>query len=104
MPPDFQARVAEFTKAHQLEHNAASRMLDLVSETGETAKEMLKATNFGSTEFSSTDAWRQELGDVFFALACLANVTKVNLADSLEAVLEKYRARIALHSTPASSG
>lgn len=102
MLPDFQARVAEFTKAHQLEHNASSRMLDLVSETGETAKEMLKATNFGSTEFSTTDAWRKELGDVFFAPACVANVTNVNLADSLDAALEKYRSRIALHSTPAS--
>jgi NTP pyrophosphatase (non-canonical NTP hydrolase) len=102
MLPDFQARVAEFTREHQLEHSAAARMLDLVSETGEAAKEMLKGTNYGATEFAATCAWDEELGDVFFALVCLANVTNVNLDESLETVLEKYRARIVGRATPAS--
>jgi NTP pyrophosphatase (non-canonical NTP hydrolase) len=102
MLPEFQTRVAAFTKTHQLEHDAAARLLDLVSETGEVAKEMLKATQYGAQEFSRTDAWCDEMGDVFFALVCLANETDVNLDDALAAALEKYCARIAERETPAS--
>ena len=102
MLPEFQTRVAEFTATNQLEHDAATRLLDLVSETGEAAKEMLKATQYGARAFSVSDAWRDELGDVLFALVCLANETDVNLEDALTAALEKYRARLAQRPTPAS--
>lgn len=102
MLPEFQTRVAAFTKTHQLEHDAAARLLDLVSETGEVAKEMLKATQYGAQEFSRTDAWCDEMGDVFFALVCLANETHVDLEEALTGALEKYRARLTRDRTPAS--
>jgi len=36
---------------------------------------------------------REELGDVFFVLICMANSLGVDLQESFELVMEKYRAR-----------
>jgi|SRR5581483_1012909 NTP pyrophosphatase (non-canonical NTP hydrolase) len=103
MMPPFQTRVAAFTKAHQLEHDPATRLLDLVSETGEVAKEMLKATQYGAQAFSSADAWRDEMGDVFFALVCLANETGVNLETALQLAIAKYEHRLAQNGSAESA-
>ena len=103
MLPALQTRVAEFTAAHHLDADAVTRMLDLVSETGEAAKEILKTTRYGASTFSPNDAWRDELGDVMFALVCLANQTNVNLQDALDGALEKYRARIAARGQASST-
>lgn len=101
MPP-FQTRVAEFIAAHELNNDVNTRLLDLVSEVGEASKEILKATAYGTRAFESNDAWRAELGDIFFALACLANASHVNLEDALRAALEKYAARLREHQTVGS--
>jgi NTP pyrophosphatase (non-canonical NTP hydrolase) len=93
--PSFQETVARFVSEHQLEAPVEVRMLDLVSEIGEVAKELLKASAYGRRPFQPTDEWAGELADAFFSLICVANSTNVNLEGSLIQALEKYRGRLA---------
>lgn len=46
---NFQDSVARFVEAHQLEIAVSARVLDLVSEVGEIAKEILKSTGIKIT-------------------------------------------------------
>lgn len=92
--PPFQQRVADFVDAHDLRTTAETRLLDLVSEVGELAKEALKTTAYGRAPFLPDSKWDDELADVFFSLVCLANATAVDLDQALEAALAKYAARL----------
>jgi len=92
---DYQARVAKFIQMHDLEASVEARLLDLTSEVGELAKEVLKASQYGRVPFAPNTAWAGELGDAFLALICLANNTQVNLDEALAAALKKYQARLA---------
>lgn len=94
--PAVQQTVSDFVATHHLQADVETRLLDLVSEVGELAKENLIATNYGSQPFVPTSHWSAELGDAFFSLICLANATNVNLNDALNLVLEKYQQRLAL--------
>src|SRR3712207_4177882 len=72
-----------------------ARALDLASEVGELAKEILEGTAYGRAPFEVPEGWTGELGDALFALVCLANSTGVDLEAALNAALEKYRERLA---------
>lgn len=95
----IQHRIAEFVQVYDLETSPSVRMLDLVSEVGEVAKEILKTTNYGQTDFILSESkranWEEELADMLFALICLANSTQVDLDSALETVLDKYETRLA---------
>jgi NTP pyrophosphatase (non-canonical NTP hydrolase) len=91
---DFQKNVAEFVNKRQLEASMEVRLIDLLSEMGEVAKEALKGSAYGKADFDQTPAWAEELGDVFFSLVCLANSTGVDLEKALEDVLVKYEMRL----------
>jgi len=101
---EYQRKVAEFVEAHRLEISVPSRVLDLVAEVGELAKEVLINTEYGRTPFQHSERWQEELGDVFFALVCLANSTDVHLEEALEQTLSRYRERIAERGEPSSDG
>jgi NTP pyrophosphatase (non-canonical NTP hydrolase) len=92
--PEFQETVLEFVDDHHLEIEVPYRMLDLVSELGEVAKEVLKSSHYGITRFLPENKWEDELGDLFFSLICLANSTGVNLEEALNNVLQKYEERL----------
>ena len=94
MQPEFQQSVANFIAQHHLETDVTHRMLDLISEAGELAKEILKSSDYGKTTFHPTEEWESELGDIFFSLICLANSTNTNLEDALENALQKYKNRL----------
>jgi len=87
--PPFQEQVAEFVLRNELEISANNRLMDLISEVGELAKELLENTEYGNRDFYPTRAWKNELGDVFFALICLANSTEVNLIAAAKQCLIK---------------
>ena len=93
--PAFQRAVAHFVEAHALEAPPAIRLLDLVSEAGEVAKELLTGTRYGREEFRPGAAWAEELADLVFALVCVANSTGVNLEAALDDALSRYAARLA---------
>jgi NTP pyrophosphatase (non-canonical NTP hydrolase) len=92
--PEFQNKVALFVQEQQLEMAVAHRLLDLVSEVGELAKEVLIGSRYEQCQFAPKQGWHEELSDVFFSLICLANSTQVNLEEGLNTVLEKYQQRI----------
>lgn len=86
---EYQRKVAEFIEAHKLRTSVPSRILDLVAEVDELAKEVLASTGYGRTALRPSESWREELGDAFFALVCLANNTNVDLEKVLEQALTK---------------
>jgi NTP pyrophosphatase (non-canonical NTP hydrolase) len=92
---DFQRTVARFVERHDLQIPVQARTLDLVSEVGELAKEVLEGTDYGRKPFAPTDEWAAELGDAFFSLVCIADSTGVDLQAALEGALAKYERRIA---------
>jgi len=100
---EAQQAVAAFVQRHGLETDAQHRLLDLVSEVGELAKEILKGTQYGHTPLALTSNWQDELGDVLFSLICLANTTEVDLADALQGALAKYEIRLAQRGVAASA-
>lgn len=93
MIPPYQTTVADFVAEHGLEIPVPARLLDLVSEVGELAKEALNGSAYGRQAFQPPAGWQEELGDTFFALICVANSTDVDLEAALAEVLAKYRAR-----------
>jgi NTP pyrophosphatase (non-canonical NTP hydrolase) len=92
----LQRTVASFVEEAGIEAPVHARLLDLVSEVGELSKEVLKATDYGHAPFNPPESWAGELGDVLFALVCLAKSTAVDLEAALNGALDKYRERMAL--------
>ena len=70
---EIQNKVKEFCERYGLECPTEVRVLDLVSELGELAKEIIKSTNYGRKQFEFRDEIKTELGDVLFSLIMLAN-------------------------------
>ena len=99
----FQQTVATFVRENELEAPVHARVLDLVSEVGELAKEVLKITNYGHEPFHPTEDWSGELGDILYSLTCIANSTGVDLEEALNQALDKYEGRLA-RMADASSG
>jgi NTP pyrophosphatase (non-canonical NTP hydrolase) len=90
----FQDQVAEFVAEYDLETGVEARLLDLLSELGEVAKEILKGSQYGKAEFVPAPDWEEELADAFFSLICIANTTGVNLESTSDQVLQKNQARL----------
>ncbi len=63
----------------------------LVEETGELADAMLALE--GVKGKGSKEPLVEEIGDVLFALACIANHYEIDLEAALKATIEKYRRR-----------
>lgn len=99
---DWQCRVAAFMRRHELEHSATIHMLDLVSEVGELAKEVLLATDYGRERPVSSSGLRDELGDSLYSLLAVAEVCDLNADNALEGALEKYEDRLNLHDQAGS--
>lgn len=101
---DLQGRVRDFVARHDLDAAAPDRLLDLVSEVGELAKEHLRATRYGRASFTPTAAWRDELGDVLFSVVALADATGVDAKRALEAAMAKYETRLRTRGDAGSGG
>lgn len=76
---EVQNLIKRFTKDKNINSTLEVRILDLTSEVGELSKEVLKGTNYGNKEFKKTEEWDSEIGDVLFALICIANQTETKL-------------------------
>lgn len=100
--PDFQQRVARFVRQHHLASEVPFRVLDLASEVGEIAKEVLKASEYGARPFRPGANWADELGDALFSLICIANQSGVDLDQALQGALAKYQARLDRSGVPDS--
>lgn len=67
-----QQRVKDWMVRYGLGTDPQARMLDLSSEVGELAKEVLKSTAYGTKPFTPTASLEEELGDCLFSLLCLS--------------------------------
>lgn len=99
---DEQERVAAFLDENDLHAPPAHRVLDLASETGELAKDVNEATDYGRTP-EAASVHEDELGDTLFCLLALADELDVDAGDALDVALEKYEERIS-ESGSAGSG
>jgi len=99
----LQEQVRDFIQVNGLEIGIVERLLDVVSELGEVAKEALRATQYGKRKFMRGANWEDELGDVLFSLLCVANSSGVNLERALQRALVKYEDRVRMHGHPGSS-
>lgn len=99
---ESQKRVAEFLDRHQLETRPEFRLLDLVSEVGEVAKEANESTDYGAVP-DTLEVDPLEIGDVLFALLALSHSLEVDAEDALEQALDKYERRLAEGESPAST-
>ena len=95
----WQHRVADFARRHGILHDPVVHALDLASEVGEVAKEVLLATDYGRraslSRFQLGDELGDELGDALYSLLALAEVCGVDAGAALGAALEKYERRLA---------
>jgi len=90
---EIQDIVKDFVNRNNMEASLEIRALDLVSEVGELSKEILKGTKYGKQEFSVTQGWTNEFGDVLYSLICLANIGGVDLENAINTAMDKYKKR-----------
>ncbi|MFN2271133.1 MAG: MazG nucleotide pyrophosphohydrolase domain-containing protein [Anaerolineae bacterium] len=93
----WQQRVAVFARRHNLLHDPDTHTLDLVSEVGEIAKEMLLATDYGQRAPQFRSELAGEIGDALYSLLALAEVCGVDAEDALNDPLQKYERRLVKH-------
>jgi NTP pyrophosphatase (non-canonical NTP hydrolase) len=91
----LQRDVARFVAEADVECDPAHRLLDLVSEVGEVAKEILTASDYGGSKLSLTRDLSEELGDAAFSLYALADRMGLDLDDATRAAMRKYAQRLA---------
>jgi len=87
----LQSEVDELVKALGGYWKPFEMLAALVEETGELADAMLAVE--GVKGRGSKEALVEEIGDVLFALTCIANHYGVDLGEALKATIEKYRRR-----------
>lgn len=90
---NWQQRAASFAQKQNLTHDSSVYALDLMSELGEVAKEILLATNYGERPFQASPALQNELGDALYSLCQLATSAAVDLEAAFRATLTKYEER-----------
>lgn len=71
-----------------------ARILDIESEVGELAKEYLKGSKYGTQEFELKDDFKEEYGDVLYALVSLAVEVGINAEECLDIAINKLKLRI----------
>ena len=99
---DWQQRVAVFARQHNLLHDPDTHTLDLVSEVGEVAKEILLATDYGQRAPQFRPELAGEIGDALYSLLVLAEVCGIDADDALNRTLEKYNRRLRTHGEAGS--
>lgn len=90
----MQKAVDKFCELHSLKTTPEHRLIDLVSEVGEVAKEILKMSDYGKKPVKKSREIEEELGDAAFSLAALANNFDVDLETALKKAMEKYSTRL----------
>lgn len=92
-PANWQTRAAKFAQKRNLSHSPGVNALDLLSELGKVAKEMLLATNYVQTPPQFRENLVSELGDALYSLCSLATSVGVDLDETLTQTLQKYEQR-----------
>jgi NTP pyrophosphatase (non-canonical NTP hydrolase) len=91
---NWQRQVTDFARRYDLRYDPATHTLDLVSEVGEVAKEVLLSTDYGRRTLQFRPQLVDELGDALYSLLMLAEACGVDAGGALGATLEKYERRL----------
>ena len=91
---EMQEKVKRFCIKHDLDHPVEHRLIDIMSELGEVAKDILVETDYGHRGIKDPKNLEEELGDLQYSIITLANALDIDLDFALEKVLEKYEDRI----------
>src|SRR4028119_838823 len=85
----------EFVARHHLETQPAFSLLDIMSELGEVAKELLKATDYGRQPGSpEAERMRDEIGDLMFGVAYLSTLYNVDPEAAMWESVRKFERRL----------
>jgi NTP pyrophosphatase (non-canonical NTP hydrolase) len=104
MNPTWQQKAANFARTHGLLHDPATHALDLASEVGEVAKEILRVTEYGRQSFAPDGPRLEaELGDALYSLLVLGEACDIELGGALDLALAKYEQRLEQHGRARSS-
>ena len=93
----MQNKVKEFNNSrtcHREPMPIHARLMDIESEIGELEKEYLKSTKYGTKEFEASDDFKEEFGDVIYAILSLSNEVQISAEECLNISLEKMRKRM----------
>lgn len=90
----LQEKVKDFCQKNNLNSPIELRILDVTSELGEVAKEILKMSSYGKRTIKYSKAFKDEIGDLFYSLITVANFFDINLEDTLFLALSKYEKRL----------
>lgn len=90
---NWQQQAVHFAQQHQLQHTASAHALDVMSELGEVAKELLKATQYGEESAQFRPEIVEEIGDLLYSLCLLAEAAGVDLEMAFQKTLKKYERR-----------
>lgn len=92
---DVQKEVDEWVSQYKIGYFKPHEILARLSEeVGETAREINHL--FGSKkkkDFEDTRGLQEELGDIIFTVACLANSLDLNLDESFKTIMDKCYGR-----------
>jgi len=96
-----QEKVAEFIEKYDMDGTAEFRILDLVSEVGEVAKDATKSSGYGA-EPENLSVKKDEIGDVLFSVLAVAESLNMDAEEALDIALAKYKRRINQKGDPGS--
>lgn len=96
-----QESVGQFMEEHELGGTTAFRLLDLVSEVGEVAKDATKSSGYGENP-EDLEVKKDEIGDVLFSLLAVSNDLGIDAEEAFEEAMEKYEKRIGEGGDPGS--
>ncbi|MEK6807588.1 MAG: nucleotide pyrophosphohydrolase [Nanoarchaeota archaeon] len=92
---EIQKQVDDWVKQYKIEYFKPLEILArLTEETGELARELNH--RFGPKKKKATEEIKEvgdEIGDIIFTLACLANSLKIDLDESFSRVMDKCYGR-----------
>ena len=88
-----QDKVKNFCEQHNLSTSSEARFLDIVSELGEMAKEILLHSDYGKKTIDHSARLEEEVGDTIFSLISLSNSLDIDMEVALDKVLKKYESR-----------
>jgi len=94
--------VRAFIEENRMTASAEARLLDMMSELGEVAKEVLRASRYGQGPATVSEAMKEELGDLLFSVLAFAAENGIDAERQLALANEKYRRRLAAKGTPGS--
>lgn len=86
----LQKKIKKITRRLNLVNTPELCCLDLTSEVGEVAKEVLELSDYGRRKHILNPDLNRELGDCFYSLMSLANICNIDLEKELNFSLQKY--------------